>query len=80
MTMLSFLNKYKWYRDADRRWHLNELDKQLDIVSLPLCEKFKDGNDCSLGCPLLIEGKCAKEVIKEYTEHERNDINEYYGI
>ena len=80
MTMLSFLNKYKWYRDADKRWHLNELDKQLDIVSLPLCEKFKDGNSCSLGCPLLIEGKCAKEVIKEYTEHERDEINDYYNI
>ena len=76
--MLSFLNKYKWYRDADRRWHLNELDKQLDVVSLSLCEKFKDGNSCSLGCPLLIEGKCAKEVIKEYTEHERDEINDYY--
>ena len=80
MTMLSFLNKYKWYRDADKRWHLNELDKQLDIISLPLCEKFKDGNSCSLGCPLLIEGKCAKEVIEEYTEHERDEINEYYDI
>lgn len=78
--MMNFLNKYKLYRDADRRWHLNELDKQLDVISLSLCEKFKDGNSCSLGCPLLVEGNCAKEVIKEYTEHERNDINAYYGI
>ena len=80
MTMLSFLNKYKWYRDADKRWHLNELDKQLDVVSLPLCEKFKDGNSCSLGCPLLIEGKCAKEVIKDYTFKERSILDDYYDI
>ena len=43
MTMLSFLNKYKWYRDADKRWHLNELDKQLssklDDYKLTLEEK-----------------------------------------
>ena len=68
------------YRDANRLWHLMELDKHLNIISLPLCEKFKDGSSCSLGCPLLIEGKCAKEVIKEYTEHERDEINEYYDI
>ena len=77
---MSFLNEFKWYRDATQLWHLKELDKHLDIISLPLCEKFKDGNSCSLGCPLLIEGKCAKEVIKEYTEHERDEINDYYGI
>ena len=77
---MSFLNRYKWYRDADKRWHLNELDKQLNIVSLPLCEKFKDGSSCSLGCPLLIEGKCAKEVIKEYTFKERGKLDDYCDI
>ena len=77
---MSFLNEFKWYRDATQLWHLKELDKHLDIISLPLCEKFKDGNSCSLGCPLLIEGKCAKEVIKEYTEHERDVINDHYDI
>ena len=80
MSIMSFLSGYKWYRDADKRWHLNELDKQLNIVSLPLCEKFKDGNSCSLGCPLLIEGKCAKEVIKDYAFKERSKLDDYYDI
>ena len=63
--MLSFLNKYKWYRAADKRWHLNELDKQIDIVSLPLCEEFKQGDRCSIGCSLKIEKVCAKNVIQD---------------
>ena len=75
--MLSFLNKYKWYRDADKIWHLNVLDKQLDIVSLPLCEKFKQGNRCSIGCPLNVENTCAKEVIKDYTFKERSRLDDY---
>ena len=78
--MLSFLNKYKWYRDADKRWHLNELDKQLDVVSLPLCEKFKQGNRCSIGCPLKIENVCAKDVIKDYTFKERSRLDDCYDI
>ena len=74
--MLSFLNKYKWYRDADKRWHLNGLDKQLDVVSLSLCEKLKQGNRCSIGCPLKVENTCAKDVIKDYTFKERSILDD----
>ena len=74
--MFSFLNKYKWYRDADKIWHLNVLDKQLNIVSLPLCEKFKQGNRCSIGCPLKVENTCAKDVIKDYTFKERSILDD----
>ena len=77
MSIMSFLNRYKWYRDADKRWHLNELDKQLDIVSLPLCEKFNQDNRCSIGCPLKIENVCAKDVIKDYTFKERGKLDDY---
>ena len=76
MSIMSFLNKYKWYRDANQLWHLKELDKRLNIVSLPLCEKFKQGNRCSIGCPLKVENTCAREVIKDYTFKERSILDD----
>ena len=76
MSIMSFLNEFKWYRDATQLWHLKELDKHLDIISLPLCEKFKQGNRCSIGCPLKIENMCAKDVIKDYTLKERSILDD----
>ena len=70
---MSFL---KLYRDANRLWHLMELDKHLNIISLPLCEKFKQDNRCSIGCPLKIENVCAKDVIKDYTFKERSILDD----
>ena len=64
---MSFLNEFKWYMDATKLWHLKELDKHLDIISLPLCEKFKQGNRCSIGRLLKVENTCAKDIIKDYT-------------
>lgn len=58
-------------------WHLKELDKRLDIISLPLCEKFKQGNRCSIGYPLKIENVCDKDVIKDYTFKEKGKLDEY---
>ena len=76
MSIMSFLNEFKWYRDATQLWHLKELDKHLDIISLPLCEKFKQGNICSIGCPLKVENTCAKDVIKDYTFKERSILDD----
>ena len=73
---MSFLNEFKWYRDAVQLWHLMELDKHLNIISLPLCEKFKQGNRCSIGCPLKVENTCAKDVIKDYTFKERSILDD----
>ena len=70
MSIMSFL---KLYRDANRLWHLNELDKHLNAVCEPLCKKF----ECSIGCPLNIDNVCAKNIVKEYTFKERSKLDEY---